>query len=226
MSQMLDIHAGLRDRVLSLDLRPGEKLTERLLERDYGASRTPVRAALLKLESEGLMCRDGRSWVVAPIDLGEITLLAEFRATLEASAVRFACERAAAEDIDAIGEMLDRCRPGVPRDEWHKAGTDFHIEIGRLSGNSFLARAVADVMTRLSRPRWLEVLTEPSREQAWAEHRRILDSIRRNQPDAAAQQAVAHVYDTRDRLLRSLDDNRRGFRARGLALVGSGVRAE
>ncbi len=221
MSQMLDIHTRLREQVLSLDLGPGEKLTERLLEREFNASRTPVRAALLKLESEGLVCRDGRSWIVAPIDLGEIALLAEFRASLEATAVRLACERASAEDIEAIAEMLDHCRPGVPREEWHKAGSDFHIEIGRLSGNPFLARAISDVMTRLSRPRWLEVLTEPGREQAWAEHRRILDFIRRKQPDQAASEAVAHVHDTRDRLLRSLDDNRRGFRARGLALVGA-----
>lgn len=219
MSQMLQIYQRLREMVLALDLGPGEKLSERFLEREFHGSRTPVRAALLKLETEGLVQRDGRAWIVAPIDLGEIAALAEFRAVLEAAAVRLACKRASTEDVAAIGELLDRCRPGVAREEWHQAGTDFHVELGRLSGNPFLARAIADVMTRLSRPRWLEVWTEPGREQAWAEHRRVLDLIRRNEPEAAVQEAVMHVHDTRDRLLRSLNDDRRGLRARGFTVI-------
>ncbi len=75
-------------------------------------------------------------------------------------------------------------------------------------------------MTRLSRARWLEVWTEPSREQAWAEHRRILERIRLNDPDAAAREAAAHVRDTRDRLIRSLDGDRKRLRARGFAVIG------
>src|SRR5262249_60376638 len=83
MSQMQQIHTRLRDMVLSLDLGPGERLSERLLEREFNGSRTPVRAALLKLEAEGLVRRDGRNWVVAPIDLRGIAALAEFRRPLE-----------------------------------------------------------------------------------------------------------------------------------------------
>jgi DNA-binding GntR family transcriptional regulator len=75
-------------------------------------------------------------------------------------------------------------------------------------------------MTRLSRARWLEVWTEPSRKQARAEHRRILGFIRNNEPDAAAREAAEHIGATRDRLLRSLNDDRRGLRARGFAVIG------
>jgi DNA-binding GntR family transcriptional regulator len=221
MSQMLQIHDQLREMILSLDLGPGERLTERWLEVRFQGSRTPVRAALARLEGEGLVQRDGRNWIVAPIDFGEIAALAEFREPLEITAVRLACERATDADLDAIEEMLNACQPGVPREEWHKVGTDFHVEMARLSGNPFLVRAIEGVMTRLSRARWLEVWTEPSREQAWAEHRRILGYIRRKQPDEAAREAMDHVRDTRDRLLRSLNDDRRGLRARGFAIVGA-----
>jgi DNA-binding GntR family transcriptional regulator len=116
--------------------------------------------------------------------------------------------------------MLDACRADVPRERWHQVGTDFHVEIAGLSGNPFLAKAIAGVMTRLSRPRWLEVWTEASREQAWSEHRRILGFIRDKRPEEAAREASAHVRDTRDRLLRSLAADRRGLRARGFAIVG------
>jgi DNA-binding GntR family transcriptional regulator len=221
MSQMLQIHSQLRDMILSLDIGPGERMTERWLETRFQGSRTPVRAALVRLEAEGLVQRDGRNWIVAPIDLGEIEALAEFREPLEITAVRLACTRAAEPDLDAIDEMLNACRTGVPREEWHQVGTDFHVEIARLSGNSFLVKAIEGVMTRLSRPRWLEVWTEASREQAWAEHRRILAAIRAKQPLQASREAAEHVRDTRDRLLRSLNDDRRGLRARGFAIIGA-----
>jgi DNA-binding GntR family transcriptional regulator len=221
MSQMLQIHGQLRDMILSLDIGPGERLTERWLESRFAGSRTPVRAALVRLEAEGLVQRDGRNWMVAPIDLGEIEALAEFREPLEITAVRLACTRAAEPDLDSIGEMLNACRPGVPREEWHKVGTDFHVEIARLAGNPFLVKSIEGVMTRLSRPRWLEVWSEASREQAWAEHRRILAAIRAKQPLQAAREAAEHVRDTRDRLLRSLHDDRRGLRARGFAIIGA-----
>jgi DNA-binding GntR family transcriptional regulator len=221
MSQMLQIHDQLREMILSLDLTPGERLTERWLEGHFAGSRTPIRAALARLEGEDLVRRDGRNWIVAPIDLGELEQLSEFREPLETTAVRLACARASEADLAAIEEMLDACQSGAPREEWHRVGTDFHVEIARVSGNPFIVKAIESVMTRLSRARWLEVWTEPSREQAWAEHRRILAFIRRNEPDEAAREAADHIRDTRNRLLHSLNDDRRALRARGFAVIGA-----
>jgi DNA-binding GntR family transcriptional regulator len=220
MSQVQQIYAQLREMVLSLDLGPGERLTERWLETRFAGSRTPIRAALIRLEAEELVRRDGRNWMVAPIDLGEIAALAEFREPLETTAVRLACTRATDSDLDTVAALLDSCRSDAPREAWHEAGTDFHVELARLSGNPFLLKAVRGVMTRLARARWLEVLTEASREQAWTEHRCILAFIRQRLPNAAAREAAAHVQVTRDRLLQSLDQDRRGLRARGFAVVG------
>jgi DNA-binding GntR family transcriptional regulator len=221
MSQMLEIHDQLREMILSLDLAPGERLTERWLEGNFAGSRTPIRAALARLEGEELVSRDGRNWIVAPIDLGELEALAEYREPLETAAARLACDRARDADLAAIEEMLNACQSGVKREEWHRVGTDFHVEIARLSGNPFIVKAIEGVMTRLSRARWLEVWTEPSREQAWAEHRRILGFIRGNQADAAAREVAEHIRDTRDRLLRSLNEDRRGLRVRGFAVIGA-----
>ena len=102
MPQMKDIEEKLREMILSLDLGPGERLSERWLETKFDGSRTPIRAALIRLETEGLIQREGRNWTVSPIDLGEIEALAEFREPLEAAAIRLACRRADAGDIDAV----------------------------------------------------------------------------------------------------------------------------
>jgi DNA-binding GntR family transcriptional regulator len=188
-------------------------------EAKFGGSRTPVRAALIRLEAEGLVQREGRNWTVSPIDLREIEALYEFREPLEAAAIRLVCRRADAGDLDALEALLESCDAGAPREEWRRVGTEFHIGLARLSGNPFLLKAVEDVMTRLARPRWLEVWTEPKRDQAWSDHRRILELDRRNMPDEAGRESLKHIHYTRDRLLRSLREDRRGLRARGFAVI-------
>ncbi|TIX38987.1 MAG: GntR family transcriptional regulator, partial [Mesorhizobium sp.] len=55
MSQMQNVEKHLRGMILGLEIGPGERLTERWIESRFGASRTPVRAALLRLETEGLV---------------------------------------------------------------------------------------------------------------------------------------------------------------------------
>jgi DNA-binding GntR family transcriptional regulator len=219
MPQMQDIQEKLREMILSLELGPGERLSERWLEAKFEGSRTPVRAALIRLEGEGLVRREGRNWAVSPIDLGEIEALYEFREPLEAAAIRLACQRADADDIDGLEALLASCGPGAPREYWHRVATEFHVGLARLSGNPFVLRAIEDIMTRLSRPRWLEVWTEPPRDHAWADHRRILDAIRRKAPDKAVEEAIAHIHDTRDRLTRSLREDKRGLKARGFAVI-------
>ena len=164
MSQMLQIYDQLRQMILSLDLAPGERLTERWLESRFAGSRTPIRAALARLEGEDLVRRDGRNWLVAPIDLSEMAALSEYREPLETTAVMLACARANEADLAVIEAMLDSCHAGAPREEWHRVGTDFHVALARLSGNPFILKAIQSVMARLSRARWLEVWTEPSRE--------------------------------------------------------------
>jgi len=113
--------------------------------------------------------------------------------------VRLACKRATAEDLDAVEALLDRCQPGMPREEWHQTGTDFHIVLGHLSGNPFLARAIADVMTRLSRPRWLEVWTEPfARGRPGPSTGASSRSSVATNPTRPSARRPDHVRDTRD----------------------------
>jgi DNA-binding GntR family transcriptional regulator len=221
MSQMQSVERQLREMILGLEIGPGERLTERWIESQFGASRTPVRAALMRLETEGLVGRDGRGWTVAPINLSELGQIAVYREAVEVAAVRLT---AAIEDrggVDVIAAMLDSCDAETPREEWHRVGMDFHIELARLSGNDFLLRAVRDAMTRLSRARWLEVRDEAALSRAWAQHHAILAAVRAGDADAAANLLSTHISGSRDRLVTSLHDDRRSLRARGFAVVAA-----
>ena len=217
-SQMDQAYRQLRHLILTLELLPGEKLSERWLETRFAGSRTPIRAALARLETEGLVTRDGRSYAVAPIDLKELDQLFAFREAVESASARLACERDVAEEIDAIHAMLDSCGTDAVLDDWHRAGNEFHVALARLSGNQFFLRTITDVMTRLARARWLEIWSPSGRETAWAEHRGILERIRARDADEASALVVQHVRRGRERLMRSIGDEHRPLRARGLAV--------
>lgn len=226
-AQTLQIYDRMRAAILALDLAPGERLTERGLEASFGASRTPARAALMRLETEGLVQRVGRGWRVAPIDLGEIRALAELREAVEAAAVRFTVQRASDADIAAVMELLEAARPaavagdaGSDGEAGLRAGTDFHVELARLSANEFMTDAVRASMVRLARTRWLEIRTPEARETAWREHRAIVDAVVARDADTASRLLVEHVHGTNERLLASLAADHRPLRGRGLAIIG------
>lgn len=220
ISQTAAIYERLRSEILELERMPGARLTERALEAGFDASRTPVRAALMRLESEGLVDRDGRAWQIAPIDLGEIGALSELRDALESAGVRLACARASDEDITALRELIAAFPADPDGEGGMNVSTGFHVELARLSGNVFFASSVESAMTRMARTRWLELRSESSRRQAWAEHGAILDRVAARDADGAAELISGHIRGTHERLTATLHADRRLLRARGLAIVG------
>ncbi|WP_349897129.1 GntR family transcriptional regulator [Parafrigoribacterium soli] len=218
-SQTTLLYESLRLAILNLDLAPGQRLTERGLEAEFNASRTPVRAALAKLEGEGLAQRLGRGWIVSPIDLDELEALAEFRETIESAVVRLALERATDAELRALEAQLREPKASEAPDDT-RIGPDFHVELAKLSGNHFLLSAVEGIMTRLARTRWLEVRVTSGGEEAGNEHEDILRALIARDTGTATELALAHIRHTMQRVTDSLRTNRRGFTARGMSIVG------
>jgi len=215
VSEPTTAYERLRSQILDLERVPGSRLTERGLEAELGASRTPLRAALMRLEAEGLVARDGRAWQVSPIDLGEIARLSELRDAVETAAVRLSCARATDADIAALSARLDAVDHERSADESVRAGTDFHVALAGLSGNHFFADTVASAMVRLERSRWLVARSE----EAWTEHREILDLVAARDAEEAARRIHLHIVGTHEHLLAALDADARVLRARGLSIV-------
>lgn len=211
----------LRAAILSLDLLPGERLSERGLESMLGASRTPIRAALMRLENEGLTLRDARTWRVTPIDLSEIRALMEYREALETAVVALAVDRAEDADLESLDAIVRAGGEHDDADAVLRDGSDFHVALARLSRNPFLVDAIAGTLLRLSRTRWLEVRSAASRAQAAAEHREIVTAVAARDAERARTLVVAHARGTRDRLLASLSEDRLRLRGRGLSIVES-----
>ncbi len=214
-------YGRLRAAILALELVPGERLSERGLESVLGASRTPIRAALMRLENEGLTRRAGRGWQVTPIDLAEVRAVMEYREALEVAAVTLAVERASDEELASLDALAEAHRNSDDEETGLRDGGDFHVALARLSRNQFLADGMAAALTRLSRTRWLEVRTPQSRAQARDEHLGIVAAVRDRDADKAVALVVAHCHGTRDRLLSYLAGERRRLRGGGFSIIES-----
>lgn len=219
MPEQPHVYERLRSAILDLDRVPGSRITERGLEAELGASRTPLRAALMRLQAEGLVRREGRAWEVSPIDLGEIGRLSELRDALETAAVRLSAARASDDDVRALHDDLGAYDPDRSDEDAVGAGAGFHVRLAALSGNHFFADSVSSAMTRLARTRWLEVRTADARRTAWEEHRTIVEQLAARDADAAADSIHRHIVGTHERLLAALNADARLLRARGLTIL-------
>jgi DNA-binding GntR family transcriptional regulator len=206
----------LRTTILSLELSPGTTLTERGLETRLSTSRTTVRSALARLENEGLVQRDGRGYLVAPIDLGEMMQALEFRQMLEAEAVALVVERASDGDLAALEIQLDAGNAAQSLEHFMRGATDFHLSLAMLSGNAFLRRSLEDVLTRLSRSRWFEAQAQGGQRQASQDHHNILKHLQNRDAAAAQAEIKAHLARSRERLLEVL------LKTQGLQIRGQG----
>jgi len=170
---------------------------------------------LLRLEAEGLVVREGRGWIVAPINPDEIEELFVYREVLEVAAMRLTM---AAPDLNVVSEieaLLDSSGPEVSQEERVRAGMDFHILLAGMSGNTFIREGVAGAMRRAARARWLG--TGPQQFD-WSEHRAILQAMREGRAEDAVRLVGEHIVRHRKAILELLQQDRRTLRARGLKL--------
>lgn len=211
----------LRSNILGLHLEPGENLTERSLETMLETSRTTVRAALQRLEGEGLVQKSGRGFIVSPIDLEEIEQACAWREVIEVAAVKEAVKRATKPELEKIQNDISQNTVNLPLEQYMSGATNFHLSIARLSGNVFIVRALEDVLTRLSRTRWFEAGSDQGRERAALEHQKILELIANRDGNKASREIANHLIRSGDRLLESLKSAHSRLQIRGSPIKAS-----
>lgn len=138
------VYRRIRALILSGELAPGEPLRQEALAEGLGTSRTPLREALNRLASEGLIeFRPHRSAVVATFTQRDIEADYEARALVEPAAARLAAERAPRETALALESALAAQRAaGTDLDRQFEANKSFHVALVRGAGNPHLTRFV------------------------------------------------------------------------------------
>lgn len=196
------IVAGMRDDAYALILaaiesgtyRPGDRLVESELAERFGVSRTPVREALQRLETQAMLMRDGRSLIVASLDHNQLAELYVVRAELEALAARLAARHATPEEVRVLAQMVAEDQKTVNNTEaLARANKRFHRQIHLASHNRYLVQQLDLVHRTMALMARTSLAAEGRGETALAEHKRIVDAIAAGDGKAADQALRQHI---------------------------------
>jgi DNA-binding GntR family transcriptional regulator len=199
-----EAYRRIKEAILRLDLAPGSLVSERYLEEVLQVSRTPIRAALSRLETERFVARKPRGYLISGIDIPEYEHAYAFRMACEVAVVEHAVVKASRKDIERIDELLCSGAAAESTNQWFEQAIDFHLELARIVGNPFLFKGIQESMMRLERVRWFCVWAGDGRERATREHRDILRLIQRKETVDAVGAMRRHIGNSRQIIMDSL----------------------
>jgi DNA-binding GntR family transcriptional regulator len=183
------------------EFRPGDRLVESELAERFGVSRTPIREALQRLETQGVLARDGRSLMVASLDHDQLGELYVVRAELEGLAARLAAQHAAPEEIRVLWDMIRRDRDVVGRpDVLARANKRFHRQIHLASHNRYLIQQLEMVHRSMALLATTSLAAEGRGPKALEEHETIVRAIEARDgeaADAAIREHISRAFETR-----------------------------
>jgi DNA-binding GntR family transcriptional regulator len=184
----------LRETVISGRLRAGERLNEVELANALGISRGPLREAIQRLHSEGLLTSiPNRGAFVRVITPKQLSELYEVRIALEGHALRLAARSVSAEQIDELNQLLDGADSLVSQGRADGQDGDFHRRFIALAENDALARAITDVRRQINLARSRSGRNPDRARLALAEHREITEQLARRRADGAARALEKHL---------------------------------
>lgn len=187
----------IRDRLIMLDIAPGEPINEGRLAEELGFGRTPVREALKRLETDHLVASFPRRGTFATtVDITELAAISEVRQLLEPLAARKAALNTSEPlraDLREVAEALETLDGSRGRRELMEYDLEVHRLIYRAAGNHHLQEPLIrldNLATRI----WCMVLDRlPTVEEHIVEHRRLIQAILDGDADCAEALAADHV---------------------------------
>ena len=191
-------YAEIKKRILSNEFAQGRLLSERQLAVQLEMSQTPVRAALEKLQIEGLVTISPQQGiVVCEISVHDIADQFEFREALEVFALRHLAGRLTPDQVGQLRENLDRQRQtilagDIPRNI--ELDSAFHLLLCRFHGNGEFIRAMEGLRDKIHRVIVRVLTRNPERlGQGHAEHVRIAEAVIRGDPQEAERMIRKHL---------------------------------
>ena len=213
------VYADIRRQILSLQLQPGAAIDEAALVRASGSSRTPVREALVRLASDGLVVLlPNRGSQVAPLDLARIRDYLEAIDICQRAVTIWAAVRRRTQDIATIKDRAAAFEAAAAADDTDAmvlANRAFHQAIADACGNQMMAAAygrILDEGLRVSRfslgsmYRSQDAESRAFIEIIISEHAGMVRAIETGDTALADQLAASHTVHTRARFASFLAD--------------------
>jgi len=204
-----DAYHRILDAIDQGQFPPGSPLVESDLADRLGLSRTPIREALQRLETQAILHRDGRSLIVSSLDHDQIGELYAVRSELEGLAARLAAQHAAPEEVAVLKQMVEQDWKLVDQPNLlARANRRFHAQVHLASHNRYLIAQLQSVHRAMALLVRTTLAEEGRGQQAQEEHEAIVKAIADRDGEAACEAIRAHISRAyRTRLTIDVEDN-------------------
>lgn len=201
----------IRDQISTGALKPEQRITEMQVAEMMGVSRTPVREAIRRLETDGLLVHTSRlGLIVNQLDYHEIVQLYAMREILETNAAGLAAQRASDAEINILSDIVEMEQESDATDAALAARHNrvFHETLHQSAHNRFLIESMNALSNSMVLLGGTTLATSDRRTEAIAEHRAILDAVRARDSDAAAAAMSAHILNAQSKRLKMIMQTR------------------
>ena len=198
----------LRDQILSGELAPGARIRQEEVASALGASRLPVREALRILQSQGLVVirANAGAWV-SEMDLDECQVTYKMRERLEPLALAESIPKLTPQTLARLDELQEQIEANDDIEEFMRLDRELHLL--SYTGNPY--RELGELIEKLwntTQPYRRAYVQRSGHVRDWvinAEHRLLLDAVRRSDTQDAERILAGHIRRTRLALLPVLE---------------------
>lgn len=205
-----NVYERLREAIVTGRLQPNQRLVEIDLTESFGASRSSVRTALVRLAHDGLVVHErNRGARVRMVDVGEAVEILEARRVLEGLAAAHAATSATRDDVADLRRIVDAMRSRLDAGDLLGASdqnAELHRRILAASGHRTAIRLIEGLNSQIVRFQYRTILVPGRSERSFEEHSAIVDAIADRDPEAAEAAMRAHLARVADALRQQASD--------------------
>lgn len=209
----LSVYELIKNQILKLELKPGEIVTEALFAEKHGLSRTPVREAVQRLESEGLIISVNRTkkiYYLTPFDIENIF---DLKIAIESSVARLATEKGTKAQLDdlinlvlEIRHLIDELKANGENEtffeRWIETDERFHAKLFEMAQNPRAEQIIKTLNTQWHRIKMGLSAIEGRMEKSAIEHEIIGNAIISRDLNAAEMAVKNHLSNLKNVLLK------------------------
>jgi DNA-binding GntR family transcriptional regulator len=192
------IYREIKKNIITCQYKPGTSLEETKLAAQFNVSRTPIRAALIKLQNEGLLSSSPRKgFSVQQLSIHEFFEIAIVRELLEGYSTKMAAgklQEADIRELEKVREEFKRLQEeslGGTLEKHNELDAQLHGLILRCCGNLTIQRIIQNLSDKIQQIRF--TATPQRLKGSIEEHLRIIDNLLTHDGDAAARAMVDHI---------------------------------
>ena len=206
------VYEAIKEKILKGELKPNQTLNQSEIAHTYGVSIIPVRTAISRLVTEGLLVQDPYHSPQVPAlskdELQEVLLISK---NLEILATRQAIPHIGPQALEELHQILSRMQAALDEGELLEYGyinRDFHMAIYRNAGLARLERMIGDLWNQadINSYRAMFDLVPDMADHAQAQHVQLLELIEAKDVEAAAELMAAHKEYSRQAFLIAFDN--------------------